>query len=142
MTHLSGTGTVTLPADYTRRHVRLGYAATEYGNQSDTVIASTELVTPATTRRGLYVGVTRGQQHNTIRVVTDTDDLDEARDVLEAVLAADRADLPAVTQRRQLAAAVPPTVRARCSIPSWFDDTYQQAAGELADAHDALDEQR
>ena len=108
VTHLSGHGTVTLPADYARHHVRFGYAATEHGNQSDTVTASTELVTPATTRRGLYVGVTRGQQDNTIRVVTDTHDLDEARDVLEAVLATDRADVPAVTQRRQLAAAVPP----------------------------------
>ena len=144
MTHLSGHGTVTLPADYARHHVRLGYAATEHGNQSDTVTASTELVTPATTRRGLYVGVTRGQQDNTIRVVTDTHDLDEARDVLEAVLATDRADVPAVTQRRQLAAAVPPapTPRPRCAIPNWFDDTYQQAAAELADAHDALDELR
>ena len=144
VTHLSGHGTVTLPAEYARHHVRLGYAATEHGNQSDTVTASTELVTPATTRRGLYVGVTRGQQDNTIRVVTDTHDLDEARDVLEAVLATDRADLPAVTQRRQLAAAVPPapTLRPRCVIPNWFDDTYHQAAAELADAHDALDELR
>jgi chromosome segregation ATPase len=122
----------------------LGYAATEHGNQSDTVTASTELVTPATTRRGLYVGVTRGQRDNTIRVVTDTHDLDEARDVLEAVLSTDRADLPAVTQRRQLAAAVPsaPIQRPRCSIPNWFDDTYQQAATDLADAHEALDELR
>ena len=130
VTHLSGHGTVTLPAEYARHHVRLGYAATEHGNQSDTVTASTELVTPATTRRGLYVGVTRGQQDNTIRVVTDTHDLDEARDVLEAVLATDRADLPAVTQRRQLDAAVPPapTLRPRCVVPSWFDDTYRQAA--------------
>ena len=45
VTHLSGHGTVTLPAEYARRHVRLGYAATEHGNQSDTVTASTELVT-------------------------------------------------------------------------------------------------
>jgi ATP-dependent exoDNAse (exonuclease V) alpha subunit len=108
VTHLSGHGTVTLPADYARLHVRLGYAATEHGNQSDTVTASTQLVTPATTRRGLYVGVTRGQQDNIIRVVTNSHDLDEARDVLEAVLATDRADVPAVTQRRQLASSVPP----------------------------------
>jgi conjugative relaxase-like TrwC/TraI family protein len=144
VTHLSGHGTVTLPADYASRHVRLGYAATEHGNQSDTVTVSTELVTPATTRRGLYVGVTRGQHDNTIRVVTDTHDLDEARDVLEAVLATDRVDVPAVTQRRRLAAAVPPasTPRPRCSLPNWFDDTYHQAAADLADAHDALDELR
>ena len=144
VTHVSGHGTVTLPAEYARLHVRLGYAATEHGNQSDTVTVSTELVTPATTRRGLYVGVTRGQQENTIRVVTDSHDLDEARDVLEAVLATDRVDIPAVTQRRQLAAALPsaPAPRPRCVIPNWFDDTYHHAAAELADAHEAMDEQR
>ena len=41
------------PVEYARRHVRLGYAATEHGNQSDTVTASTELVTPATTPRAV-----------------------------------------------------------------------------------------
>ncbi len=56
MTHIDGHGTVTLPADYVREHVRLGYAATEPGNQSDTETASITLATPATTGRGLYVG--------------------------------------------------------------------------------------
>ena len=136
MTHLSGHGTVTLPADYARQHVRLGYAATEHGNQSDTVTASTELVTPATTRRGLYVGVTRGQQDNTIRVVTDTHDLDEARDVLEAVLATDRADIPAVTQRRTLAEQQPhqphPRRTPRCEMPAWFGPLRAELHGQLA----------
>ena len=31
---------ITLPADYVREHVRLGYSATEMGTQSDTVTAS------------------------------------------------------------------------------------------------------
>ena len=44
VTHLSGHGTVTLPADYTRHHVRLGYAATEHGHQSDTPIRCTAAV--------------------------------------------------------------------------------------------------
>ena len=144
MTHLSGHGIVTLPVEYARHYIRLGYTATEHGNQSDTVTASAELVTPATTGRGLYVSVTRGRQDNTIRVVTDTHDLDKARDILEAVLAIDRVDLPAVTQRRQLAAAVPapPSFRSRCVIPKWFDDTYRQAATELTARKEALDEQR
>ncbi len=59
VTHFGGHGTVTLPADYVREHVRLGYAATEPGNQSDTVTISLTLATPATTGRGLYVAMTR-----------------------------------------------------------------------------------
>ena len=66
--------------------------------------AGIALASPATTRRGLYVAATRGRDENLICVVTDTDDLAEARDVLEAILAIDRADIPAVTQRRTLAA--------------------------------------
>ncbi len=105
VSHLGGHGTVTLPADYTRQHVRLGYAATEHGHQGDTVDVSLALVTGATTRRGLYVGVTRGRDENRIHVITDTTDVGEARDILDGVLAYDRADIPAVTQRRHLAHA-------------------------------------
>ena len=109
MTHQAGHGNVTLPADYVRDHVRLGYAATEHGWQSDTVDTAIALTSPATTRRGLYVAATRGRDANTLCVVTDSDDIAEARDVLEAVLAADRADVPATTQRRNLAQTAPPT---------------------------------
>jgi hypothetical protein len=66
----------------------------------ETAIAVTS---PVTTRRGLYVGATRGRDENTLYVVTGSDDIAEARDVLEAILAADRADIPATTQRRALA---------------------------------------
>lgn len=37
VSHLHGHGMVTLPADYTRASVRLGYAATAHGHQGDTV---------------------------------------------------------------------------------------------------------
>ncbi len=60
--HLGGHGTVTLPGDYIRDHVRLGYAATEHGHQSDTVDVAIALVSPATTHRGLYVAVTRARR--------------------------------------------------------------------------------
>ena len=43
---IDGGGVVTLPADYARDHVRLGYAATEPGNQSDTQDRSIALATP------------------------------------------------------------------------------------------------
>ncbi len=55
VTQLDGHGTVTLPADYAGQHVRLSYAATEPGVQSDNQTGSLTLATPATTGRGLYV---------------------------------------------------------------------------------------
>jgi hypothetical protein len=109
VSHQAGHGDVTLPVGYVREHVRLGYAATEHGWQSDTVDTAIALTTPATTRRGLYVAATRGRDENVICVVTDSDDPAEARDTLEAVLATDRADTPAITQRRTLAQQQPPT---------------------------------
>jgi hypothetical protein len=72
-----------------------------------------------------------------ICVVTDSDDRTEARDILDAIVAVDRADVPAITQRRALAQSVPRQVIApsaptpRCEIPDWFPAV-------LADAQDAL----
>jgi hypothetical protein len=141
---------VRLPADYVRQHVRLGYAATEHGNQSDTVTIGAELVTPATTRRGLYVGVTRGEKQNLILVVTEDGDLDQARDILEGVLASDWVDVPATTQRRELAASdrAPgrhrPTAQPRCDTPSWFEPLQARVRDELraADEQAATDARR
>ena len=92
-----------LPVEYVREHVRLGYAATEHGYQADTVDTAIALATSATSRRGLYVAMTRGRDRNDVHVVTDTTDIAEAVDVLDGVLAVDRADTPAVTTRRDLA---------------------------------------
>ena len=89
-------------------HVRLGYAATEHGHQGDTVDVGIALASSTTSHRGLYVAVTRGREDNQIRVVTDSYDLTEARDTLEAILTNDRVDIPAVTQRRNPAAAEQP----------------------------------
>jgi conjugative relaxase-like TrwC/TraI family protein len=108
VSHLGGHGTIALPADYVQRHVRLGYAATEHGHQGDTVDVGIAVVSSATTHRGLYVGMTRGRDQNRFHVITETTDVAEARDVLEGVLAHDRADIPAVTQRRELAGQIPP----------------------------------
>ena len=137
VTREHGHGTVTLPADYAHEHVRLGYAATEHGYQSDTVDHAIALATSATTRRGLYVAATRGRDENLLCVVTDSDDVAEARDVLEGILALDRADIPAVTQRRTLAHQVhghEPTPVPRCAIPEWFAPMLAQARADLAAA--------
>ncbi len=163
VSHRAGHGVATLPADYTRNHVRLGYAATEHGNQGDTVDVAIEVVSTATTHRGLYVGATRGRDENRIHVATATDDLADARDILDTVLAHDRADIPAVTQRRDLARQAEPArprrPEAASVIPDWVEpwraqlqqcredlvsdlvdraDRQAQAAAELADLQPAL----
>jgi conjugative relaxase-like TrwC/TraI family protein len=139
-----GTGRFNLPAEYAREHVRLAYAATEHGIQGDTTTVSVELVSEATTRRGLYVGASRGHERNMIAVITESHDLEEARDILERVLANERADLPAIAQRRELAAAARPIAPAqsrpepRCEVPEWFDDL----ATSIGDSVHTLEEIR
>ena len=141
---LDGPGTVTLPADYVTEHVTLGYATTEPGNQGTTTDASITLVTSATTGRGLYVGATRGRNDNTLLVVTETPDIAEAREVLNRVLGFDRADLPAVAQRRDLHAQtppdMPPALTPRCSIPTWVDDLRATTVTQWQSARTAVDD--
>ena len=138
VTRIDGRGHITLPAGYVAEHVQLGYAATEPGNQSDTATRSVTLATAATTCRGLYVAVTRGQAENLICVVTDTREIRDAIDVLEQILASDRADLPATRTRRDLATMVPPppppAQQPRCVVPDWFHDLHRQTRRELTDA--------
>ena len=136
VTDISGTGdivarrndssdNVTLPAGYVAEHVQLGYATTEPGNQGDTHDLALALVAPVTTSRGLYVAMTRGRHENTALVVTADQTVEAAIDLLTQVLASDRADTPAIAQRRELSAQIPPFVRApqpqpRCQIPDWW----------------------
>ena len=120
VTPLDGDGTVRLPIDYVHDSVRLGYAATEHGNQGVTVDIAYNLVTSTTTSRGLYVGATRGRDTNQLLVVTDTNDPTDARDLLDCVLTFDRADVPATAQRRHLHATQPPTMAPE-PVPVWVD---------------------
>jgi conjugative relaxase-like TrwC/TraI family protein len=141
---VGGTDIVTLPAAYVAEHVHLGYAATEHGNQSDTRHASLTLITPTTTGRGLYVAMTRGRETNMAYVITGEPTLDAARQVLEGVMASDRADVPAVVQRRQLAAQTAarpaaPVLRPRCTIPEWLTPIQQRAITEFARIETAFD---
>ena len=137
-------GSVTLPADYVRSHVRLGYAVTAHGHQGDTVDVSYTLVSTSTTHRGLYVGATRGRHDNELHVVTDTPDLDEAVDLLGWVLANDRADIPAVAQRRQLIeqARVPLTLEDQVALANQAVAAAQERAepfeGAARDAEERL----
>ncbi|MGB8859016.1 MAG: hypothetical protein WCC60_07170, partial [Ilumatobacteraceae bacterium] len=79
---------------------------------------------------------------NRVYVVTDTHDMSEARDVLEGIVASDRADIPAVVQRRQLAQQDrhPPRPQPRCQIPGWFHDLRADAGDNYRQAREALDD--
>ena len=89
-----------------------------------------------------------------ICVITDSNDVAEARDVLDGIVAVDRADIPAVTQRRTLAQQqrghdIPTTaaVTPRCVIPDWFpallhDARHDLAAAEQHHAARAVERQR
>ncbi len=130
-TRHASTATVTLPAVYVAEHVQLGYAATEPGNQSDTRTISANLITPATTGRGLYVAMTRARDENTAYIVTSEPTLDAAKAVLEQVVDSDRTDTPAIVQRRELAAQLPavarvPELRPRCTVPDWWHTLWNQ----------------
>ncbi len=154
VTHITDTGditaqrhdrddTVILPNSYVAEHVHLGYAATEPGNQSDTRTISANLITPATTGRGFYVTMTRGRDDNTAYVITPEPTIDAARDVLEQVMASDRADTPAVAQRRELANQLPqrprvPELQPRCQIPDWWNTLRDDAVAEANHAADEL----
>ena len=140
VSRIDGHGTVTLPGDYVREHVRLAYAATEPGNQSGTETMSITLATSATTGPGFYVSISRGEEENQILVVTKSHDIREARDVLETILVSDRADVPATTVRRQLEQqdrqphtpppAPAPVLQARCQIPEWWAQLRRNAVEE------------
>jgi conjugative relaxase-like TrwC/TraI family protein len=107
VTRFRGHGTVTLPADYVATQVRLGYASTAHGHQGDTADVAYTLIDQASTHRGVYVGATRGRDENHLLVLTEAPgDLAEARDTLERALTRDRADIPAIAQRRQLAETI------------------------------------
>jgi ATP-dependent exoDNAse (exonuclease V) alpha subunit len=65
-------GTVTLPADYTARHVELGWAVTGCGSQGITTDHAISVVEPGSSRAGIYVGMTRGRHHNRALVIDPT----------------------------------------------------------------------
>lgn len=138
-----GHGAVRLPTEYVREYVRLGYAATEHGNQGVTTDIAHHLITPSATSQGLYVGATRGRDRNDLHVITDAFDVADARRVLEGVLAVDRADTPAIVHRRHLEALEPAAPATRVAEPAWLASWRGELRREwepLAEARRAREE--
>jgi conjugative relaxase-like TrwC/TraI family protein len=71
LTSLDGRGTVTVPGAYVSEHVALGYAVTVHKGQGVTTDEAVLVVDRSTSAEHLYVGMTRGRQHNLACVVTE-----------------------------------------------------------------------
>ncbi|RRJ86215.1 TrwC relaxase [Gulosibacter macacae] len=97
--------TLTLPAEYVIEDVHLAYALTAYGVQGATVGSSHTLLSDGLDAAGVYVGMTRGRETNTLHVVAT--DLDDAKQQFVEALTRDRADrgLEDATQRARQAVA-------------------------------------
>lgn len=89
---------VRLPAEYVTEHTHLAYASTAYGVQGATVPESHTVLSDALDASGVYVGMTRGRETNSLHIVAT--DLEDAREQLVLALERDRADrgLTAATQ--------------------------------------------
>ncbi|MGQ4510701.1 MobF family relaxase [Dermabacteraceae bacterium P13147] len=83
---------MTLPKEYLAESSELGYASTAHRAQGATVDTARMLVSTATSRESLYVGMTRGRHSNEIFVATD----DQPKAViLSAITNTTRRDLAA-----------------------------------------------
>jgi ATP-dependent exoDNAse (exonuclease V) alpha subunit len=70
-------GSATLPAEYVREHVALGYAVTVHKAQGRTTERAALLVDERMSASQLYVGMSRGREENRAFVICSDDDPDE-----------------------------------------------------------------
>lgn len=123
-------GFVTLPGDYVRDDVELGYASTTHRVQGMTVDTAHYLLDGGTTREQMYTGSTRGRTSNRMYVVTDElleVDLHEQAAPARAV----RASLEAVLARTET------TPSATATLDEEYDRalTLAQLVPEYEDAY-------
>jgi hypothetical protein len=91
---LDHAGKATLPAEYVREHVALGYALTVHKAQGKTDERAALIVDEHMSAAQLYVGMSRGREENRAFVVCTADDPDEhaprpqkdAYDILRSVM--------------------------------------------------------
>jgi conjugative relaxase-like TrwC/TraI family protein len=93
-------GTIRLPADYTTKHLTLGYAQTSHASQGRTVDTGLLLVDAPTDLAGIYTPMTRGRDGNHAYVVIE--DNETAIDVLAQAASRDWIDQPAVARQAHL----------------------------------------
>ncbi len=115
-------GRVRLPADYVARHVELGWAVTGYGSQGVTVDHGISVIEPASTRAGIYVGMTRGRGRN-VAWILDPTGIDDSEEIFAAAIARPANSLTAHAVREQLH-------RNRGQVVA--EDPVERAAAQLA----------
>ena len=82
--------TLALPPEYVAEHVHLAYANTAYGIQGASLPASHTVLSDGLDAAGLYVGMTRGKETNTIQLIAEN--TTEARAQFIEAVERDRAD--------------------------------------------------
>lgn len=122
----------TLPAAYVAEHTHLGYAATGHGNQGVTTAHAHTLLTQGTDGAGLYVGLTRGRESNTLHLVAG--DLGAARDVWTDAMQRDPGDHGLHRARRDLnrqLGGYQPAAPAPCTVPGGHNSDLLDPTGLL-----------
>ncbi|WP_326580813.1 relaxase domain-containing protein [Actinacidiphila glaucinigra] len=99
--HTGHHGRTRLTAAYVAAHCELGYASTIHRAQGMTVDTSHALATPASTREGVYVQLTRGRHTNRLYLALDYDGQDVAQ-VLETIAARRRRQVSATEATAEL----------------------------------------
>ncbi len=138
--HLSTRRIITLPADYTRAHVALGYASTVHAAQGSTADTCHTVATGAENRQLLYVAMTRGRTGNHLYLSTASDGDEHsvltpdvllpptAVDLLTRIVDRNGAQVSATTTQRQLA---DPAVRLAAAADRYHDSLHVAALERL-----------
>ncbi|MCO7218290.1 MobF family relaxase [Klenkia sp. PcliD-1-E] len=123
--HTATAALVTLPADYIRDHVTLGYATTVHSAQGVTADTSYTVVTGTESRQQLYVALTRGR-HSNHAYVTVTGDGDP-----HTAITRDGVLPPTAIEVLQRILTRDDTPRSATSIAADQDDPARQLAAEV-----------
>lgn len=150
VSHVSAKRRATLPADYVRDHVLLGYATTVHGAQGITADASHVVATGDESRQLLYVALTRGRTANHVyldvttgadpHAVIDPDSLrpPTAVEILTRILGRDDT---ATSATSELAALRDPPARLRQNAAEYLDALGVAAESVIGPANLARMEQ-
>jgi DNA primase catalytic core len=133
---------LTLPAEYVREHVQLGYATTVHGGQGVTCDSSHTVATGAESRQQLYVAVTRGRDANHVYLAAAGDGEEHcvitpaathpltAVNVLEQILGRDQAQVSAATTAARLSE---PAADTTAAAARYHDSLHTAAVHVLGD---------
>jgi len=131
---------LTLPGDYARRHVALGYASTVHGAQGSTADTCHTVAAGVEDRQLLYVAMTRGRTSNHLYLATAGDGDEHsvltpdvllpptAVDLLTRIVDRDGAQVSASTAQRRLA---DPAVRLGAAADRYYDSLHVAALARL-----------